>query len=211
MRKFVAAIFLISVVATVYSCKKKSEPLVSLLDIKEFASSTACPNGGIIINVGVDKNRNNVLDQDEVSNTKSVCNGQSGTNGSSDRVIILTLFSSSSSYGTSSPTGVIHPAVLVKFFKRNYVGVDSIKFVANPLVTDASTLGMVQLYDVTDSVPIANSTLTTNITTPGRFLESNNVFSFLPEKEITLGVRLLVNSGSGNVFVSSAFLVLYRK
>lgn len=46
-----------------------------------FASSTACPNGGITVNSGIDENGNGVLDSSEVDQSQEVCNGTNGTNG----------------------------------------------------------------------------------------------------------------------------------
>ena len=40
-----------------------------------------CPNGGILIETGIDSNRNGSLDSDEVSKSEKLCNGQSGSNG----------------------------------------------------------------------------------------------------------------------------------
>lgn len=46
-----------------------------------FASSTACPNGGITVNSGIDENGNGVLDSSEVDQSQEVCNGTNGTDG----------------------------------------------------------------------------------------------------------------------------------
>jgi hypothetical protein len=48
--------------------------LNSLISMKNEAAGTNCSNGGIKIQVGLDKNRNGLLDIDEVSQTKYVCN-----------------------------------------------------------------------------------------------------------------------------------------
>ena len=42
---------------------------------------TTCPNGGILVETGIDSNRNGSLDNDEVSKSEKLCNGQSGSNG----------------------------------------------------------------------------------------------------------------------------------
>ncbi len=42
---------------------------------------TTCPNGGILVETGIDSNRNGSLDSDEVSKSEKLCNGQSGANG----------------------------------------------------------------------------------------------------------------------------------
>lgn len=43
-----------------------------------FTASTACPNGGITVESGIDENGNGVLDASEVDNTQEVCNGSDG-------------------------------------------------------------------------------------------------------------------------------------
>jgi hypothetical protein len=51
----------------------------------------SCPNGGITVNAGIDTSGNGVLDLSEVTSTQYVCNGASGTNGSSAAVSLITL------------------------------------------------------------------------------------------------------------------------
>lgn len=45
------------------------------------AAGAACPNGGILVDAGIDDNGNGLLDAAEVDVTQSVCNGADGTNG----------------------------------------------------------------------------------------------------------------------------------
>ena len=40
-----------------------------------------CPNGGIVINQGIDSNQNGRIDQDEVTSSETVCHGSDGTDG----------------------------------------------------------------------------------------------------------------------------------
>ncbi|HOW84089.1 MAG TPA: hypothetical protein PK573_16115 [Spirochaetota bacterium] len=40
-----------------------------------------CPAGGVQIDMGFDNNANNVLDEDEITNTEYVCNGEDGADG----------------------------------------------------------------------------------------------------------------------------------
>jgi len=58
-----------------------------------FASSSAartsllqtndsdCPDGGILVETGIDENGNGVLDNSEVDSKEKVCNGSAGVNG----------------------------------------------------------------------------------------------------------------------------------
>lgn len=70
--------------------KVGNEPLgVSVTD----ALKADCPNGGVVINQGIDTNRNGKIDADEVSSTDTVCNGTNGTNGT-DNKLVKTVFCS---------------------------------------------------------------------------------------------------------------------
>jgi len=55
--------------------------LKSLIKASNISSGSDCPNGGVKIETGIDKNSNGVLDSDEIDNTAFVCNGQNGSNG----------------------------------------------------------------------------------------------------------------------------------
>lgn len=41
---------------------------------------TDCPNGGILVETGIDVNGNGTLDDDEVDTAEKICNGINGTN-----------------------------------------------------------------------------------------------------------------------------------
>ena len=45
------------------------------------ATAEQCPNGGVVLNLGVDTNGNGILDDDEVTGNEVVCNGQDGAAG----------------------------------------------------------------------------------------------------------------------------------
>ncbi|NOT20839.1 MAG: OmcA/MtrC family decaheme c-type cytochrome [Sideroxydans sp.] len=49
--------------------------------VRTSAPVASCPNGGISVDTGIDKNGNGILDASEVINTQYVCNGVSGTAG----------------------------------------------------------------------------------------------------------------------------------
>ncbi len=63
--------------------KAGTEPLgVSITD----ALKTDCPNGGVVINQGIDTNRNGKLDADELSSAETVCNGVDGVDGTDNKI-----------------------------------------------------------------------------------------------------------------------------
>lgn len=48
------------------------------------ALTSECPNGGVVINQGLDNNRNGKIDEDEITSTQTVCNG---VDGYTDRIV----------------------------------------------------------------------------------------------------------------------------
>ena len=170
-----------------FSCKKQgTEGLQSLIDMQALESNQSCPQGGIIVKSGIDKNRNNVLDANEVDNTKYVCNGQNGQSGA-DKQTFLPIYWSAN---TTSTTPIIG-GELLKFSKKNYVGVDSIILVANPYVADQTNTAEIEVYNMTDNVPIANSKIVTNnLFSSTGFLQTGNLYSAFPDKEIRVGISL---------------------
>jgi hypothetical protein len=195
------------VLSVMIGCTKQGKDgFNSVIAIQDFLSSSSCPSGGLAVKSGLDLNRNNILDSNEVTSTKSLCNGQSST---SDKQIFLPI---NYSVNTTSTTPFIG-GELVKFSKRNYPNVDSIILVANPYVADVSNSAILELYNITDSVPVNNSIITTSNLhgTSPPFLQSANVYNSLPDKEITLGIRF--RSGNQGKFAASGhpYLILYRK
>lgn len=74
--------------------------------VRLSATSAACPNGGIVVNGGIDSNGNKVLDDSEITSTQNVCNGTPGTNGTNGANGLTTLvLVTSESAGTNCPTG----------------------------------------------------------------------------------------------------------
>ncbi|WP_033076240.1 DUF7151 family protein [Thalassotalea sp. ND16A] len=54
-------------------------------------SGPICANGGIEVHTGIDENGNGTLDQAEVDNTRTVCNGEDGQNGQDGSASLLTI------------------------------------------------------------------------------------------------------------------------
>jgi Tfp pilus assembly protein FimT len=57
------------------------------------APTESCPNGGITVYAGIDKNSNDVLDTSEISSTQYVCNGSNGSNGSNGQTTLVSVVS----------------------------------------------------------------------------------------------------------------------
>ena len=58
--------------------------------VQNSAPVSACPNGGITVNAGIDTNGNGILDPSEITSTQYVCNGANGTNGLNALVAVTT-------------------------------------------------------------------------------------------------------------------------
>ncbi len=91
---------------------------------------------------------------------------------------------------------------LVKFNKHNYIydRVKSIIFTPSMHTSDQNVSCIVELYNVTDSVPIAGSQVVSNDLS-WHFYESQNIKDALPDKEITLSIR--IKSQRNGTFVST--------
>lgn len=198
---------------TFFSCKKVVGPkgetgvdgYTSLIKITSFVPNVACTNGGITIQSGVDKNKNNILDSSEIDQTEDVCNG---ADGSSDKQIFLPIPNAGSN--TSSSTPVITGS-LIKFNKDNYAGVDSIIFVADPYVADVSNTSIVELYNITDGEIITNSKLSSSSLFNQRsFIQTGNLYNNLPGKEIIIGIRQYSAKEGFFAASGSSYLFLYR-
>ncbi|MDH7464508.1 hypothetical protein QEG73_24640 [Chitinophagaceae bacterium 26-R-25] len=183
--------------------------LKSLIAIENVLTSPDCPLGGVIVKTGVDQNNNNVLDASEVDNSKPICFSQ---NVALDKQIILPISAMGPSFSGTSSTTPQQFGALLKFNKHNYPGVDSIIFVCTPWVGDASYTANLQLYNLTDNLPIANTSIVTNnlfnnSNPVGTILQTKNLYDYLPDYDVTLTVSLF--SGAANRLVSAGYCYLY--
>ena len=75
--------------------------------VTEAASEQECPAGGTVFKVGVDDDRNGVLDlPGEVDSTQVVCNGSNGSNGADGMSVAVNATPFSGSQGTCTNGGV---------------------------------------------------------------------------------------------------------
>ncbi len=151
--------------------------------------------------------------------------GPAGKDGAQDKRIIYYFTFPITTFDT---TGYVY-ANLVKFDKRDFVGVDSIILVANPTVEDKGspdTYCLIDMYNLTDNIPIANSLVSSNrpndslynaiykngVYTSNMYLQSGNFFSALPNKEINLGIRLRTSKQGVMAYGGhSYYIILYRR
>lgn len=64
------------------SVNNQSQSPGTALRTSSFESSAQCPSGGVLLELGFDTNKNDILDEDEVQTTQEVCHGTNGTDGS---------------------------------------------------------------------------------------------------------------------------------
>lgn len=184
----------------------------SKIIFEDIASTPECPEGGVLIKSGLDKNQNDILDEYEIDQTKMICNGVSGpvSGGNSDKQILIQLDMLTGNMSSATPLII---GSLPRFSKNNYPGVDSIVLVGRPYIwPDQVNTATVELYNITDHQVIANSRITsTDDPTKADFVASANCYSSFPDKEISLGIRIFSAHEGRSVATGPLYLYLYRK
>ena len=127
-----------------------------------------------------------------------------------DKQIRLEIDGSVSSNSTAWQITEYETWTLINFNKHNYIGVDSIVFFGSLYTSDTANTVYLELYNMTDSTPILNTILTSKIN-DYIFMSTGNIYNYLPDHDINLGLR--VRSEKEGVAVSSgarSYLFLYR-
>lgn len=75
--------FTVALTLATIGCEGPEGPigLKSLVKITNVPPGANCVNGGLKIETGIDNNKNDVLEENEIDNTQYVCNGGNGQNG----------------------------------------------------------------------------------------------------------------------------------
>ena len=100
---------------------------------------------------------------------------------------------------------------IYKFNIDYYKGVDSVFLSVWAYVPKAGNKGTIELYNITDSVPIPGSLIEVNASPEPILYQSSNIQKNLPHKEITLGLRLNGEMSGQLVEFNKSSLYLYRK
>lgn len=172
------------VTSTTYVCNG-IDGNMSLVNITD-EEGLICENGGIKIESGIDTNKNNVLDTHEIQVTKYVCNGIDGIINEEIRLRIA------DGVGTIANTTSSTPVIVsgINFDIRDYENVGSIHFESDPYVANSINYALLELYNVTDGVVIANTLIrTNNLFSVKQNLETINIIDEFPQREIILGIR----------------------
>jgi len=134
--------------------------------------------------------------------------GKDGIDGQTDKQIRLTLLYPMQ---TTSDQWIWYLG-LIKFDKRNYVGVDSIIFVAQIYSDDTTNYCIAELINNNDTSLIKNSTIKTNkIFKENLYISSGNLYQSFPDKEIDVGVRIRSSIKGFHSTIFYCYLFLYRK
>jgi hypothetical protein len=195
--------------ATAYACNGV-DGNVSLVNVTDELEGENCENGGVKIESGVDDNGNGTLDEDEINVERFICNG---IDGGFDEQIRLLMLSGATGINTRGGAPRIG-GELIDFDKRNWIGVDSIVFIPRLSAEMPNNAVIAELYDLSNNRIIDNSIVSTN-STELIHVESQNIFSDLPEEEIDLAIRVTSENISGtNVLtgyvLANSYLMLYR-
>jgi hypothetical protein len=159
----------------------------SLLNLTPEPPGANCEFGGTKVASGIDANRDNVLEDNEIQNVKYVCNG---SNGSSDKQVILYFPANGIAYETSSAAGQIDSLEVINNFDiSNYTNADSITFSSYLQTTDPNVSDTLDLYDLTNNKVINNSTLTSDSTGLDWKTTTLNFKNDIPPGPIKLGIR----------------------
>lgn len=208
--KFIAIIFTIAVV--LQACEKEDtlnvnitlpceegehehetevmDGLNSLISTDIEMNGENCASGGIKISTGLDVNRNNILEKDEVSFDNFICNGE-GEGGDIHLDKLTRLEIGSPNVNSCGNTWFLTPYetfTLVDFNKLDYDNTSSIIFVPGMFGGGSGNTVTAQLYNVTDSIPIKN-TFIQHFVPEYEFKYSENIYDDLPDYPITLGIR----------------------
>lgn len=198
--------------STNYICNGSNgiDGLNSLTNLAEVNPTNICEAGGFKIDVGIDKNRNNILDVDEIESAKYICNG---INGGYDKQIMFQL----GGLNSLNKDTFIYDSRLMLFNKSNYTKIDSAILVVYGIRTKinccddsnvAKTL-KVELYDLTNKRVIDNSIIESDDIPHGSYIKSKNFISNLPNGNVDFGLRLIFDKNY-YAFIEDSYLVLYR-
>lgn len=139
--------------------------------------------------------------------------GSPGTSGTSDKQI---RFIFNVGEGTSDTTWQMCPPYeyITPFNISNYDSLDSVILGAYMGTANPGAECIADLFDVTDSVEIAESPLVSTVSGSEfgwPWVYSGNLLNSFPGKDITLAVRVRTNQQGDLAQVNGAVLLLYRK
>jgi hypothetical protein len=116
-----------------------------------------------------------------------------------------------SAYATQWDFWAVADAKLFAFDIRNYPGADSIALVCHASALDSTSTLHIRLYNLTDSLAIAESEVTTSSTTTVA-LASRNLRKLLPDHPVDLQMELRKDGTRGGVTEPlGCYMILYSR
>ena len=166
MKKIIRVYFSVIIGLILLSCQPEDGEngilgLNSLTIFSEVESGLDCQYGGIRIDVGLDSNANLTLEENEIKNTKFVCEGIDDPISKETRIVLH-----NNNVGASGTSGNYinnYPAI-IKFDKGNWTNISSIIYTASIKSDNVNNNAIVDLYNSTNYSIINNSILSTNST-----------------------------------------------
>ena len=185
-------------------CKKEYVGKNSIIEQIPEPAGEYCWAGGYKIISGLDENKNNVLDSNEIQNTNYVCNGNY------DKETIL-VFSSDIGFWTDNTTGLIPDRLGIDNFDiRNYQA-DSVSFSCYLSTSDATAKCFVELYDKTNNKPLSNTLFSSNSKTYELKTSTVNLLNSFPKSPINLGCRFRGEKNGPMFQISEPTIKIYKK
>jgi len=181
----------LTVVAALFSCDPEDgvNGQNSLISTAIEASGVNCGSGGLQVNYGLDANGNGVLEEAEIQNTDYICNGTDGV----VELDHLTRIPAGSPDFASCGTDWLYTEHeswrLMEFNKHDYPGADAILFVPSIVNFTEGNKVYLELFNITDNVPIAGSTVIHD-NTAFVFKFSGDIYESLPDYPVTLAIRV---------------------
>nr|WP_321410748.1 hypothetical protein [uncultured Allomuricauda sp.] len=213
MKKIIRVYFSVIIGFIFFSCQPEDGingilGLNSLTIFSEVEPGLDCQYGGIRIDVGLDSNANLALEENEIENTKFVCEGIDDPISKETRIVLHN--DNGGASGTSGKYINNYPAI-IKFNIGNWTNISSIIYTANIKSDNANNNAIVDLYNATNFSVINNSILSTNSTEYVNVI-SNNLLDFFPESEINIYLRLRSqNTTDDTVWLSNKSELIIRQ
>jgi hypothetical protein len=206
MKIKLCSLYLVIASLSFWGCKKEGPAgKNALVDQIAEPAGEHCASGGFKIITGIDDNRNNVLDSNEIQKTEYVCKGIYNKE-------TIIYFPFAGGFGTTSTNGFIYdPIRLIDFNLANYPA-DSISDSAFLLTYDANVKCIVELYDLTNNKVINNTMLTSNSQADREFKATTvNFLNDLPKSPIKLGFRVKSEKEGTNVYFTGPVMRIFKK
>lgn len=159
------------------------EGIKSLINITTLENNENCFNGGgLVVQSGPDTNSNNILDEEEVSTTRTICHGINGEVIEEIRIVILSIGGGYSGFSNR------YVADIEDFNILNWDNATEVYLSATIASTNESSLATAEIRERSGDV-ILNSSVYTN-GTEFVTLISKNFIDNIPERDMTLSLYL---------------------